>query len=283
VEILSRPEKSVSPGAGAGFAAAMADLPVALTIAGSDSGGGAGVQADLLTFAAHGVFGTSAITCLTAQNPDGVTAVVALDPAFVTEQAQQVLRFFDVRVVKTGMLFSAAIVAAVAAVLRERRGLPAVIDPVMVATSGAALLQPAAVAAVREQLLPLAALVTPNLDEAAVLLGRRPANDAEMRAAAAELAQMFGVPFLLKGGHLTGDELVDWLAWPEGRTERFVGHRIPEVDTHGSGCTLASAIAAQLALGRPLAEAVADGRGYLRRGLQRPLSLRGRRFIAHLA
>jgi len=261
----------------------MADLPVALTIAGSDSGGGAGVQADLLTFAAHGVFGTSAVTCLTAQNPDGVTAVVALDPAFVTEQAQQVLRFFDVRVVKTGMLFSAAIVAAVAAVLRERRGLPAVIDPVMVATSGAALLQPEAVAAVREQLLPLAALVTPNLDEAAVLLGRRPANDAEMRSAAAELAQIFGVPFLLKGGHLAGDELVDWLAWPDGHTERFAGPRIPEVDTHGSGCTLASAIAAQLALGRPLAEAVAGGRGYLRRGLQRPLSLRGRRFIAHLA
>jgi len=255
---------------------------VALTIAGSDSGGGAGVQADLLTFAAHGVFGTSAFTCLTAQNPDGVSAVVALEPAFVREQVRQVFRFFDVRVVKTGMLFNAAIVAVVADLLRERRGVPAVIDPVMVATSGAALLQPDAVAAVRDQLLPLAALVTPNLDEAAVLLGRRPTGEAEMRAAAVELARTFGVPFLLKGGHLAGEELVDVLAWPDGRTERWAGPRILDVDTHGSGCTLASAVAARLAYGDELATAVAAGRDYLRRGMERPLALRGRRFIAHL-
>ena len=260
----------------------MNDLPVALSIAGSDSGGGAGVQADLLTFAANGVFGTTAITCLTAQNPDGVSGVVALAPEFVAEQALQVFRFFDVRAVKTGMLFNAAIIGAVAGLLRENRGVPAVVDPVMVATSGAALLQPEAVAAVVAQLFPLAALVTPNLDETAVLLGRRPVDEAEMGVAASELARRFGVPFLLKGGHLGGDELVDVLAQPDGRSERWVGARIAGVDTHGSGCTLSSAIAAQLALGRTLVEAIEEGRAYLRRGLERGVALRGRKFIAHL-
>ncbi len=260
----------------------MNELPVALSIAGSDSGGGAGVQADLLTFAANGVFGATAITCLTAQNPDGVSGVTAVAPEFVAEQARQVFRFFEVRAVKTGMLFSAPIIGAVAELLRERRGVPAVVDPVMVATSGATLLQPDAVAAVCERLLPLAALVTPNLDEAAVLLGRRPGDEAAMRAGALELARRFGVPFLLKGGHLGGAELVDVLARPDGGTERWSGERIEGVDTHGSGCTLSSAIAAQLALGRPLVEAVAAGRDYLRRGMERGARAGGRRFIAHL-
>ena len=260
----------------------MTDLPVALSIAGSDSGGGAGVQADLLTFAANGVFGTTAITCLTAQNPDGVSGVVAIAPEFVTEQARQVFRFFEVRAVKTGMLFNAPIIAAVAELLRERRGIPVVVDPVMVATSGAVLLEPEAVATVGEQLFPLAALVTPNLDETAVLIGRRPGDEAAMRVAALELARRFGVPFLLKGGHLGGEELVDVLALPDGGTERWAGSRVFGVDTHGSGCTLSSAIAAHLALGRPLVEAVAAGREYLRRGLERGVVLGNRKFIAHL-
>jgi hydroxymethylpyrimidine/phosphomethylpyrimidine kinase len=260
----------------------MNELPVALSIAGSDSGGGAGVQADLLTFAANGVFGTTAITCLTAQNPDGVSGVSPIAPEFVAEQARQVLRFFAVRAVKTGMLFNAPIIAAVAALLREHREIPVVVDPVMVATSGAALLQPEAVAAVSAQLLPLAALVTPNLDEAAVLLGRRPDDEAEMRAGALELAKRFGVPFLLKGGHLRGNGLVDVLATPDGGLARWGGVRIEGVDTHGSGCTLSSAIAAQLALGRSLTEAVAAGRDYLRRGLERGVAAGGRTFIAHL-
>ena len=260
----------------------MNELPVALSIAGSDSGGGAGVQADLLTFAANGVFGTTAITCLTAQNPAGVSGVTAVAPEFVAEQARQVFRFFAVRAVKTGMLFDAPIIAAVAALLRERRGVPVVVDPVMVATSGAVLLRPEAVAAVCEQLLPLAALVTPNLDEAAVLLGRRPDGEAAMRTGALELARRFGVPFLLKGGHLGGDELVDVLARPDGGSEHWAGRTNEGVDTHGSGCTLSSAIAAQLARGRPLAEAVAAGRDYLRRGLARGAAAGGRKFIAHL-
>lgn len=275
-------EKSVLSGRRGGQPARMNELPVALSIAGSDSGGGAGVQADLLTFAANGVFGTTAITCLTAQNPDGVSGVVALEPEFVAEQARQVFRFFAVRAVKTGMLFNAPIIAAVAGLLREHREIPVVVDPVMVATSGAALLQPEAVAAVSAQLLPLAALVTPNLDEAAVLLGRRPGDEAEMRAGALELAKRFGVPFLLKGGHLRGNELVDVLATPDGGLSRWACLRIEGVDTHGSGCTLSSAIAAQLALGRALPEAVAAGRDYLRRGLERGAAVGGRTFIAHL-
>lgn len=260
----------------------MPELPVALTIAGSDSGAGAGVQADLLTFAANGVFGTTAIACLTAQNPDGVTGVVALEADFVREQVLQVLRFFDVRAIKTGMLFNAPIIKAVAALLGENRRIPAVVDPVMVATSGATLLQPDAVAAVTGQLLPLAALVTPNLDEAAVLLGRRPANVAEVQDAAVNLATKFGVPFLVKGGHLPGDELVDVLGTPDHRIVRFADRRIRGVDTHGSGCTLASAIAAQLARGVPLEVGIVAARQYLRRGLERSLNLRGRRFISHL-
>jgi len=275
-------EKSVLSGQRGGQPARMNELPVALSIAGSDSGGGAGVQADLLTFAANGVFGTTAITCLTAQNPDGVSGVVALEPEFVAEQARQVFRFFAVRAVKTGMLFNAPIIGAVAGLLREHREIPVVVDPVMVATSGAALLQTEAVAAVSAQLLPLAALVTPNLDEAAVLLGRRPGDEAEMRAGALELAKRFGVPFLLKGGHLHGNELVDVLATPDGGLSRWAGLRIEGVDTHGSGCTLSSAIAAQLALGRALSDAVAAGRDYLRRGLERGAAVAGRTFIAHL-
>lgn len=260
----------------------MNDLPVALSIAGSDSGGGAGVQADLLTFAANGAFGTTALTCLTAQNPSGVSGVTPVAPEFVVEQARQVFDFFVVRAVKTGMLFNAAIIAAVAELLRARAGVPLVVDPVMVATSGATLLQPDAVAAVRGQLLPRAALVTPNLDEAAVLLGRRAANPEAMCADALELARRHGVPFLLKGGHLGGDELVDVLARPDGASECWSGRRIAGVDTHGSGCTLSAAIAAQLAAGRSLVEAVAAGRDYLRRGMERGVRAGGRTFIAHL-
>jgi hydroxymethylpyrimidine/phosphomethylpyrimidine kinase len=257
------------------------ELPVAVTIAGSDSGGGAGVQADLLTFAAQGVFGTTAITCLTAQNPEGVAAVEAMAPTFVRAQLEQLAAFFALRAAKTGMLFDAGIVEAVAAFLAARSGLPVVVDPVMVATSGAVLLREDAIAAVREHLLPRAALVTPNLDEAAVLLGRRPADEAAMAAAAAELAGRFGVPFLVKGGHLTGEVVVDVLAWPGGGTRTWRDRRIDGVDTHGSGCTLSAAVAAQLARGAGLEEAVAAARAYLRAGLERPLAVGGRRFIAH--
>lgn len=258
-----------------------AELPVALTIAGSDSGGGAGVQADLLTFAANGVFGTTAITCLTAQNPDGVTAISGVEPAFVLKQAEQVAAFFDLGAVKTGMLYDRKIIAEVAAFLLARSTLPAVIDPVMVSTSGAELLKPDAVEAMRTMLFPCAAVVTPNLDEVTVLTGSRPADVAAMEQAAILLAGGHGVPFLVKGGHLTGGQLVDVLALPDGKITRLTGRRVDGVDTHGSGCTLSAAIAAHLALGLELGEAVAGAHAYVRDAIASALTVGGRKFINH--
>jgi hydroxymethylpyrimidine/phosphomethylpyrimidine kinase len=257
------------------------ELPVALTIAGSDSGAGAGIQADLLTFAAHDVFGTTAITCLTAQNPAGVTAIKALPASFVAEQIQQVHRYFKVRALKTGMLYSAGIIGVVADFLQAQRGIPAVVDPVMVATSGAVLLRPEALTALRERLLPLAALVTPNLGEVAVLLGEKPSTPAAMAEAGQRLAQTYGVPFLVKGGHLPGGDLADVLARPGGETRTYRTQRVEGVDTHGSGCALSAAIAANLAKGLALDHAVEAAREYLRRGLERSLALGDRRFINH--
>lgn len=258
-----------------------AELPVALTIAGSDSGAGAGIQADLLTFSACGVFGTTAITCVTAQNPDGVTAIETLPAQFVLEQILQVHRGFRIRALKTGMLHSAAVVTAVADFLRTESRIPAVIDPVMVATSGAVLLEPDALAAMREKLLPRATLVTPNLDEVAVLLGERPATAAGMIAAARQLAQSHGVAFLVKGGHLSGDELTDVLVHPGGASRTYTSRRIQGIDTHGSGCTLSAAITAHLARGSNLDDAVEAGRAFLLRGLEHGVLVGRRRFIDH--
>lgn len=228
------------------------ELPVALSIAGSDSGAGAGIQADLLTFASQGVFGTTAITCLTAQNPHGVSGIQASPAAFVVEQCTQVAAHFHPKALKTGMLLNAEIVIAVAGFIKAS-GIPAVVDPVMVASSGATLLAPDAIAAVRTRLIPLAALVTPNLDEATILLGRKSLGGTDE---ALELAKAYGVPLLLKGGHAEGDDLTDCLAWPTGETKVFQARRAPHVDTHGSGCTLSAAITAQLAKGKSLSEAV---------------------------
>lgn len=257
------------------------ELPVALTIAGSDSGAGAGIQADLLTFAAHGVFGTTAITCLTAQNPDGVTGIETMAASFVLEQILQVHRGFRIRALKTGMLHSAGIVTTVADFLRREPGIPAVIDPVMVATSGAGLLEAGALAAVREELLPRATLVTPNLDEVAVLLGERPASAADMTEAGRQLARMHGVAFLVKGGHLKGEEITDVLVGAGGEVRTYTSVRIHGVNTHGSGCTLSAAIAANLARGCGLEDAVGAARAYLLRGMEHSLLLGGRRFINH--
>lgn len=259
-----------------------ADLPVALSIAGSDSGGGAGIQADLLTFSANGVFGTTAITCLTAQNPDGVSALEALPASFVREQIEQVHRYFKIRAIKTGMLFNTEIISAVAGFIEANPTLPLVVDPVMVSTSGAVLLHESAISALQLQLLPRASLITPNLDEAAVLLDERPDSVPAMEQAAKKLAGRFGVPVLLKGGHLAGlDEVTDVLALPDGTSSAFTSHRIDFVNTHGSGCTLSSAIAANLAHGWDLTQAVGEALTYLRGGLRQPLYLNGQPFIQH--
>lgn len=258
------------------------DLPVALSIAGSDSGGGAGIQADLLTFNANGVFGTTAITCLTAQNPDGVSAIEALPAGFVREQIDQVHRYFRLGAIKTGMLYNREIITTVSDFLTANPDIPAVVDPVMVATSGAVLLHASAIEGLQSELLPQAALITPNLDEAGVLLGKSPASLPEMRQSAVQLAVRFNAPVLLKGGHLEdSNDLTDVLALPDGTLSDFTGKRVGATNTHGSGCTLSSAIAANLARKRTLTQAIGEALTYLRRGLRQPLFLNGQPFIQH--
>src|ERR1017187_2109176 len=179
-------------------------LPVALTVAGSDSGGGAGIQADLKTFAALGGHGTSAITCITAQNPEAVRGIQACSPAIVRSQMEAVFDAFSPAAVKTGMLYSAPIIRVLAEFFHRRPRLPLVVDPVMVSTSGAQLLKPAAVKALCERLLPLATLITPNLDEAEILVGEKLSSVTDLRAAARVLYGRFGCAVLVKGGHLRG-------------------------------------------------------------------------------
>jgi hydroxymethylpyrimidine/phosphomethylpyrimidine kinase len=237
-------------------------MRTALTIAGSDSGGGAGIQADLKTFAAHGVFGMSAITAITAQNTVAVTASVALDPAIVTAQIDAVVADLPVHAVKIGMLANAAIVEAVAAAIRRHGLAPVVLDPVMVAKGGARLLEPDAVEALRRHLLPLATIVTPNAPEAAVLVARPVATLAAQREAAVELVRLGARAALVKGGHLEGPA-TDVLATAHGDVVDLPAERIASRHTHGTGCTLASAIAANLARGADLRDAVERAKTYV--------------------
>ncbi|MDR1498622.1 MAG: bifunctional hydroxymethylpyrimidine kinase/phosphomethylpyrimidine kinase [Puniceicoccales bacterium] len=259
-------------------------VPVAITIAGSDSGGGAGVQTDLLAFSAHGVHGTCAITCLTAQNPAGVSGIYPVSPEFVQEQALQIARFFNIAALKTGMLFNAPIIAAVAEFVRQQREknarVPLVLDPVMVATSGARLLEDNAITALATELIPLATLITPNLDEAAVLLNRpRPSSRSQMIVVAQELHEKFGCAVFLKGGHLNTKQLTDVFVDETGAMSRLVARRCVHIDTHGSGCTLAAAIAARLARDESLTDAVDIAHAYLQAGIRSPVHIGGHDFI----
>lgn len=236
-------------------------VPIALTIAGSDSGGGAGIQADLKTFSAFRVFGTSVITAVTAQNSVGVHGVHNLPPAFVADQLDAVLSDFPVDAAKIGMLSTADIVAAVAATLRRRGVERLVVDPVMIAKSGDPLLQPDARDALVREILPLAFVVTPNLHEAAALAGIPVETHADMQEAARRIHARGPRHVLVKGGHLK-DDATDILF--DGRELlRFHGPRVESSNTHGTGCTFSAAIAAGLARGRPLAEAVRDGKAYV--------------------
>ena len=232
-----------------------------LTIAGSDSGGGAGIQADLKTFAAHGGYGMSVLTAVTAQNTLGVTAVHVLPIEIVRAQLDAVLADLGVDAIKVGMLATAAIVEAVADGLGAAPAVPIVVDPVMVAKGGAPLLAEDAVEAVRARLLSLATLVTPNLPEAERLSGRPIATEAD-RLAACEAIGAAGCAVLLKGGHGDGDEIVD-LLWDRGEIHRFVHPRQHTRATHGTGCTLSSAIAARLACGETLRDAVSGALDYV--------------------
>jgi len=235
---------------------------IALTIAGSDSSGGAGIQADLKTFSALGVYGASVITALTAQNTQGVQDVHAVPPDFVAAQMRSVLADLDIRAVKIGMLANAAIVAAVAEGLADFKG-PVVLDPVMVATSGDPLIDAQAVETLRARLLPRADLITPNLPEAAQLADRPIArNEGEMEAQAHVILQLGAKAVLVKGGHSEGPEAVDLLVTPGGSL-RLRASRIVTKNTHGTGCTLSSAIAAELAKGAALPAACHAAKAYL--------------------
>ena len=248
-------------------------VPVALTIAGSDNSGGAGIQADLKTFTRLGVYGTSALTCVVAEHPGRVSRIAAVEPRMVAEQIKLVFEAFPVGAVKTGMLFSSAIIREVAKQLGKRRGLKLVVDPVMVATSGAALLKPDAERAMAKFLFPRAALVTPNLDEAARLVGRRLKNPEQAKEAARELAKKWKVPFLVKGGHLKLAKAEDYLAWPNGKLKTFTALRCKGVETHGTGCTYSAAICAGLAMGLSLEKAVGRGKKFITRAIQQHLRL----------
>lgn len=241
-------------------------LPVALTIAGSDSGGGAGIQADLKTFAALRVHGTTAITCITAQNPKGVLGIGAVRTAMVQLQLEAVFAGFRPQAVKTGMLFSTEIISVVVEFFRKRQ-VPLIVDPVMIATSGARLLKPSAIRILEEKLLPLATLVTPNLDEAEVLIGAKISSHDDLRASAKEINQRFGCAALVKGGHLRGECAVDFFY--DGKREiELRAPFVKGVSMHGSGCTYSAAIAGYLALGSDLPTALKLAKTFITRKLQ---------------
>ena len=245
-------------------------LPVAVSIATSDSGGGAGIQADLLTFAAHGVYGATILAAGTAQNTVAVTGVATFSPAFLSRQIDAVFSDLRPRAVKIGMLYDAPRIRAVARGLRRWKARNVVLDPVMVSKTGARLLAPAALRSLRDDLLPLCGIVTPNLPEAEALSGIRIRGDADRILAAAALCDLGAGAVLIKGGHGKGREVFDLLFDGEEFTP-FRNPRIATRATHGTGCTLSSAIAANLARGLPLGPSVGRAIRYLRAGLQRGL------------
>lgn len=246
--------------------------PVVLTIAGSDTSAGAGLQADSKTITALGCYALTAVTCVVAEVPGKVSMIQPIKPKVVAEQVRLGFESFPIAAVKTGMLHSEAILEAVlnalltaTATLRSRPAL--VVDPVMIASSGDPLLEPGAVLAYRRRLLPLATLVTPNLNELSMLSGRDVRTLEEMETAGAELAEEFQTAFLLKGGHLRGREAVDILVAPGGASERFAAPFIRGADPHGTGCTYSAAIAAGLAHHLTLRQAVAQAKQFITRAI----------------
>ena len=248
--------------------AAHAHYPRVLTIAGSDSGGGAGIQADLKTFAALGCYGMTAITALTAQNTMGVQAIQSVPAAFLKAQLQSVLDDIGVDVVKIGMLHSPEVVEVVAWAIDHYQLKRVVLDPVMVATSGDKLIADETVAVLVRELFPRVQLITPNLDEAALLLGRPVPNEAALPQACADLQSMGAASVLLKGGHLQGEDVVDLLLLADASSHTLRSKRISSRNVHGTGCTLSSAIASHWALGFDLTQAVEHARTYILGAIQ---------------
>jgi hydroxymethylpyrimidine/phosphomethylpyrimidine kinase len=241
-------------------------LPVALTIAGSDSGGSAGIQADLKTFAALGVHGASAIACLTAQNPKHILGIEVCSPKMLRQQIKAVFEELQPAAAKTGMLFLAKNVQ-IAVKFFQKQKCPLVVDPLMISTSGTRLLEPKAITTLKEQLLPLAMLVTPNLPEAEILAGQKISSVEEMRKAARKIHSLFGCAALVKGGHLkNAREATD--IFFDGETELFLSAPfVKGVRTHGTGCTYSAAICAALALGHDLPDAVKIGKQFVTRAI----------------
>jgi hydroxymethylpyrimidine/phosphomethylpyrimidine kinase len=253
------------------------DPPVAISIAGSDNSAGAGIQADLKTFTHFKVFGQTVVTCVVAEVPGRVAAIHPIDPETVKMQLALSLEHFPVRAIKTGMLYSAQIVETVCDVLQALPAgsrPPLVVDPVTVAGTGDPLLEPAALAAYRDRLIPLASVVTPNIDEAFSLTHHPIRNVDELEDAGRLLTRQFNVPFLVKGGHLGTMEAIDILFIGESH-KRFSAPRQSGIPTHGTGCTLSAAIAANLALGRSLEEAVQVSKEYITRAIRESLTWKG--------
>jgi hydroxymethylpyrimidine/phosphomethylpyrimidine kinase len=260
-------------------------VPVVLTIAGSDNSGGAGLQADLKTFTTLGVYGTTAVTCVVAEHPGRVLNITPIPPGRVADQIRLVLEAFPVAAIKTGMLHSAEIIAAVAKAIEPAlaRGVPLVVDPVMVASSGKVLMKKNAIRTLRK-FITFSTLVTPNRDEAELLWGRPITNLRTLEQAALALAKEFGYPqFLVKGGHLKTGNAIDVLAFPDGRVRQFVAQRIPGIDPHGTGCTYSAAIAVGLAKGLTVTEAVVLGKLFITRALQRRFEIGPYQLLNHLA
>ena len=237
--------------------------PAALTIAGSDSGGGAGIQADLRTFNAFGVYGCTAITAVTSQNPKRVTRIDALPAEGVVSQIDTVLEAVAIRHAKSGMLFSAEIVSAVADAVKRHR-IPLVVDPVMVSTSGSVLLENSAIEALKRELLPLAEWITPNIPEAELLLGRKLRSGRDYFDAARECHERWGAAILLKSGHAPAGKFADDVVCREGQLYRLRSHRLPEHGcSHGTGCTLSAALTAALALEMPWKNALCEAKAFV--------------------
>jgi hydroxymethylpyrimidine/phosphomethylpyrimidine kinase len=256
-----------------------ATVPVALTIAGSDSSAGAGIQADLKTFSALGVYGLTAVTCIVAEIPGKVSRIEAVTARMVRKQIEVLIESFQVGAIKTGLLCSAEIISAVAKAIQPigrkfARRIPLVVDPVMIATSGDRLLEPAAIDAYKDKLFPLATLITPNLHEAALLLGTRIKSREQMEKAVKTLTKKFRASILLKGGHLQGDNAID-LLFHNGQLTEFSAPFVRGVATHGTGCTYSAAITAGLASGLALAEAIARAKRFVTKSVARHFRWKG--------